>query len=104
MTTAFVSALTGVPVRGDVAMTGEISLRGRVLPVPGIKEVVLAAHRAGIKHVLIPAKNRKDLEDVPQDILDEVKVTLISSMEEILPLVLEPPRTSNSPSVPPPLA
>jgi ATP-dependent Lon protease len=83
-------------------MTGEISLRGRVMPVGGIKEKLLAAHRAGIRHVLVPAKNRRDLEDIPQDIQDQLQVTLISSMEEILPLVLEPPRRSPSPSVAPP--
>src|SRR6185503_15125676 len=104
MFTAVCSLLLGCSVRTDIAMTGEISLRGRVMGVGGVKEKLLAAHRAGIKHVLIPAKNRKDLEDVPQDILDAVKVTLIESMEEILPLVLEPPRTSTLPSVQPPLA
>jgi ATP-dependent Lon protease len=103
MFTAVCSLLLGCPVRTDIAMTGEISLRGRVMGVGGVKEKLLAAHRAGIKHVLIPANNRKDLEDVPQDILDAVKVTLIQSMEEILPIVLEPPRTA-APSVPPPLA
>jgi ATP-dependent Lon protease len=101
MFTAVCSLLLGCSVRADVAMTGEISLRGRVMTVGGIKEKLLAAHRAGIKHVLIPAKNRKDLEDVPQDILDEVKVTLINSMEEILPLVLEPPRQRPSSIAPP---
>jgi ATP-dependent Lon protease len=79
-------------VRSDVAMTGEISLRGRVLPVGGIKEKLLAAHRAGIRHVLIPSKNRRDLDDVPADIRDQVKITMISTIDEVLPLVLEPPR------------
>ena len=102
MFTAVCSLLLGCPVRGDIAMTGEISLRGRVMAVGGVKEKLLAAHRAGIKHVLIPAMNRKDLEDVPKDILDEVKVTLISTMDEILPLVLLPPSTTTAPSVPPP--
>ncbi|MRG93315.1 endopeptidase La [Polyangium spumosum] len=103
MFTAVCSLLLGCPVRSDVAMTGEISLRGRIMSVGGVKEKLLAAHRAGIKHVIIPAKNRKDLEDVPQDILDEVKVTLVHAMDEILPLVLEPPRQT-SVSTPPPLA
>ena len=103
MFTAVCSLLLGCPVRSDIAMTGEISLRGRIMSVGGVKEKLLAAHRAGIKHVIIPAKNRKDLEDVPQDILDEVKVTLVNAMDEILPLVLEPPR-QKSVSTPPPLA
>jgi ATP-dependent Lon protease len=102
MFTAVTSLLLGCPVRADVAMTGEISLRGRVMPVGGIKEKLLAAHRAGIKHVLIPEKNRRDLDDVPNDVKDEVKITLIKTMDEILPLVLEPPRSS--PSIPPPEA
>jgi len=104
MFTAVCSLLLGCPVRSDIAMTGEISLRGRVMGVGGVKEKLLAAHRAGIKHVLIPSKNRKDLEDVPQDILDEVKVTLVSAMDEILPLVLEPPRQTSVSTPPPPLA
>ncbi|MDI3283014.1 endopeptidase La [Polyangium sp. 15x6] len=104
MFTAVCSLLLGCPVRSDVAMTGEISLRGRIMSVGGVKEKLLAAHRAGIKHVIIPAKNRKDLEDVPQDILDEVKVTLVNAMDEILPLVLEPPRQTSVSTPPPPLA
>jgi ATP-dependent Lon protease len=96
MFTAVASLLLDCPVRSDVAMTGEISLRGRVMHVGGIKEKLLAAHRAGIKHVLIPAQNRRDLDDVPQDIKEEVKITLISTMDEILPLVLQPPRRSTS--------
>ncbi|MDI1483128.1 endopeptidase La [Polyangium sp. y55x31] len=104
MFTAVCSLLLGCPVRSDVAMTGEISLRGRIMSVGGVKEKLLAAHRAGIKHVIIPAKNRKDLEDVPQDILDEVKVTLVHAMDEILPLVLEPPRQTSLSTPPPPQA
>jgi ATP-dependent Lon protease len=95
MFTAVASLLLGCSVRADVAMTGEISLRGRVLPVGGIKEKLLAAHRAGIKHVLIPEKNRRDLDDVPADVRDEMKVTLVSRVDEILPLVLEPPRRAS---------
>jgi ATP-dependent Lon protease len=99
MFTAVCSLLLGCPVRSDIAMTGEISLRGRVMPVGGIKEKLLAAHRAGIRHVLIPTKNRRDLDDIPKDILDEVKVTLVATMEEILPIVLEPPAQTSTPSV-----
>jgi ATP-dependent Lon protease len=91
MFTAVCSLLLNCPVKSDVAMTGEISLRGRVMPVGGVKEKLLAAHRAGIKHVLIPEKNRRDLDDVPEDVKNELKITLISRMDEILALVLEPP-------------
>jgi ATP-dependent Lon protease len=94
MFVAVASLLLDCPVRGDVAMTGEISLRGRVMPVGGIKPKLLAAHRAGIKHVLIPQRNRRDLDDVPADVKDEMKVTLVSSLDEVLPLVLLPPRAA----------
>src|SRR5262245_29230994 len=94
MFVALSSLLLGCPVRSDTAMTGEISLRGRVMAVGGIKEKLLAAHRAGIRQVLIPERNRRDLDDVPQDVKDEVKITLIPTMAEILPLVLEQPRMS----------
>jgi len=92
MFAAVVSLLLNAPVRGDVAMTGEISLRGRVLPVSGIKEKLLAAHRAGLREVIIPAKNRRDLDDVPDDVKRDVKITLISTMDELLPIVLEAPQ------------
>lgn len=72
-------------------MTGEISLRGTVLPVGGIKEKLLAAHRAGIKEVLVPSRNEKDLEEVPKDVLAELKVHLIKRVDEVLPIVLEEP-------------
>jgi len=98
MFTAVASLLLGCPVKSDMAMTGEISLRGRVMPVGGIKEKLLAAHRAGIKHVLIPERNRRDLDDVPEDVKNEVKITLVSTVEEVLPLVLEPPRAKPQPS------
>jgi len=74
-----------------VAMTGEITLRGNVLPVGGIKEKLLAAHRAGIREVLIPARNEPDLEEVPKEVRDELKIHLIKRVDEVLPLVLEPP-------------
>ena len=91
MFTAVASLLLNCPVKKDVAMTGEITLRGNVLPVGGIKEKLLAAHRAGIKVVLIPARNERDLEDVPKDVLADLTVHLIKRVDEILPLVLEPP-------------
>jgi ATP-dependent Lon protease len=98
MFAAVASLLLSAPVRSDVGITGEISLRGRVLPVPGIKEKLLAAHRAGLREVVMPAKNRRDLDEVPDDVKNDIKITLISTMEELLPLVLEPP------TAPPPQA
>jgi ATP-dependent Lon protease len=96
MFVAVASLLLDCPVRGDIAMTGEISLRGRIMPVGGIKPKLLAAHRAGIQHVLIPSRNRRDLDEVPEDVKNEMKVTLVSTLEEVLPLVLLPPRTEKA--------
>jgi ATP-dependent Lon protease len=91
MFSAVASLLLRAPVRRDVAMTGEITLRGSVLPVGGIKEKLLAAHRAGIRTILMPARNEPDLENVPSDVLGELKIHLIKRVDEILALVLEPP-------------
>jgi len=91
MYSAVASLLLSCSVRKDVAMTGEISLRGAVLPVGGIKEKLLAAHRAGIKEVLLPSRNEKDLEDVPKDVLENMRVHLIKRVDEVLPIVLEAP-------------
>ena len=91
MMTALVSLLTGIRVRHDVAMTGEITLRGRVLPVGGIKEKVLAAHRAGIKRVLLPERNVADLEEVPAEIKNELEFIGVSRMDEVLKNALEEP-------------
>ena len=91
MYSAVASLLLSCAVKKDVAMTGEISLRGAVLPVGGIKEKLLAAHRAGIKEVLMPSRNEKDLEDVPKDVLSELKVHLVKRVDEVLPIVLEEP-------------
>ncbi len=90
MLSAMVSLLTGRRVHGDVAMTGEISLRGQVLPVGGIKEKVLAAHRAGVTRVLLPERNRKDLVEIPEGVRKELELTFVRRMDEVLPLVLEP--------------
>ena len=92
LTCAMASALTNRPVRHDLAMTGEITLRGRVLPIGGVKEKVLAAHRSGITNIILPEENRKDLEDVPQNIREELSVTLVTHMDEVLAtaLVKEP--------------
>jgi len=84
MFTALVSLLTGIHVRHDVAMTGEITLRGRVLAVGGIKEKVLAAHRAGIKRIVLPERNRVDLEEVPKEILEELEFLFAGRMEQVL--------------------
>jgi ATP-dependent Lon protease len=89
MATTIVSVLTRIPVRNDVAMTGEITLRGKVLPIGGVKEKLLAAHRAGMKEVILPRENEKDLQDIPQDILDSMKVNLVETMDEVLQLALE---------------
>jgi ATP-dependent Lon protease len=91
MFSAVASLLLHCPVKKDVAMTGEITLRGSVLPVGGIKEKLLAAHRAGIREVLVPARNERDLEDIPKDIRGDLKVHLIKRVDEVLTLVLEPP-------------
>jgi ATP-dependent Lon protease len=92
MMTALVSLLTGIRVRHDVAMTGEITLRGRVLPVGGIKEKVLAAHRAGIKRVILPERNVADLEEVPQEIKNELEFVSVSKMDDVLESALDEPQ------------
>ncbi|MGB0679091.1 MAG: endopeptidase La [Polyangiales bacterium] len=95
MMTSLVSLLAGVCVRHDVAMTGEITLRGRVLPVGGIKEKVLAAHRAGIKRVVIPERNAADLEEVPQEVRDTLEFIPVAKMDEVLANALEEPQKLN---------
>ena len=87
MCTALVSALTGIPVRSDVAMTGEITLRGEVLPIGGLKEKLLAAHRGGIATVLIPKDNEKDLAEIPKNIKDKLRIVPVRWMDEVLQLV-----------------
>jgi ATP-dependent Lon protease len=89
MATALVSSLTHIPVRKDVAMTGEITLRGKVLPVGGIKDKVLAAFRAGITEVLLPRENEKDLEEIPDEVRDALEVHLIDSMDDVLRIALD---------------
>ena len=88
--TAIVSALTGIPVRGDVAMTGEITLRGRVLPIGGLKEKAVAAHRNRVAHVLIPYHNARDLDDIPPEVRSSVSFHPVRTMDEVLQLALEP--------------
>jgi ATP-dependent Lon protease len=91
MVTSIVSTLTGVPVRKDVAMTGEVTLRGRVLPIGGLKEKLLAALRGGIKTVLIPAENEKDLAEIPANILEGLEIIPVSHVDEVLARALVSP-------------
>lgn len=84
MATALISALTGRPVKKEVGMTGEITLRGRVLPIGGLKEKTLSAHRAGLKKIILPAENEKDLEDIPASVRNELTFVLVSHMDEVL--------------------
>src|SRR5580692_843751 len=87
--TSIISALTSIPVRADLAMTGEITVRGRVLPIGGLKEKLLAAHRQGIFEVILPKENEKDLPDIPENIRKEMKLHFVTSMDEVLKLALE---------------
>ncbi len=89
MCTAMVSVVTGIPVRADVAMTGEITLRGQVLPIGGLKEKLLAAHRGGIKHVIIPAENEKDLKEIPANVKENLTIHAVKWMDDVLELALE---------------
>jgi len=89
LSTAMVSILTGIPVRADVAMTGEITLRGEVLPIGGLKEKLLAAHRGGIKTVLIPEENVKDLTEIPDNIKNKLDIHPVKWIEQVLELALE---------------
>jgi ATP-dependent Lon protease len=89
MFTALVSMLSGSRVRHDVAMTGEITLRGRVLPIGGLKEKVLAAHRAGIKRVIVPERNKPDLDEVPAEVKNDLEFVFVSKMDQVLEAALE---------------
>ena len=112
MTTAFVSALTGIPVRADVAMTGEITLRGEVTAIGGLKEKLLAAHRGGIKTVLIPEENVKDLQEIPENVKNHLEIVPVRWIDQVLEVALsrcrsrcpkkkpprEPPKPAEVPS------
>jgi ATP-dependent Lon protease len=102
--TALVSAVTRIPARCDLAMTGEITLRGKVLPIGGLKEKLLAAHRVGLRKVIIPKENERDLADVPADILAVMDVKLVENMDEVLQYALEQPLLSSLPPVVPEVA
>ncbi len=93
LATAIVSAITGIPVRNDVAMTGEITLRGKVLPIGGLKEKVLAAHRAGMTQIIMPQENEKDLKDVPEEVLEDLTIHFVDDMDEVLRIALVSPLT-----------
>jgi ATP-dependent Lon protease len=92
MATAIVSLLTGRPVRHTVGMTGEVTLRGRVLPIGGLKQKVLAAHAAGLTDIVLPERNRGDLEDVPADVREQLTFHPVMSLDEVLEQALEPAR------------
>jgi ATP-dependent Lon protease len=98
LATALVSALTGVAARRDVAMTGEITLRGKVLPIGGVKEKVLAAHRAGLTNIILPKDNEKDLAEIPKTVLDGMNLYMVETMDEVLKTALAGPL----PAIPPP--
>jgi ATP-dependent Lon protease len=86
-----ISALAKIKTRREVAMTGEITLRGKVLPIGGVKEKVLAAHRAGVKNIVLPKDNEKDLADIPKNVLDTLNVYMVEAMDEVLKIALEGP-------------
>ena len=88
MVTSIVSSITNIPARKDIAMTGEVTITGQVLPIGGLKEKLLAAHRAGIKEVLIPKENEKDLVDIPKKIIDEIKITPVENADDVLKIAL----------------
>ncbi len=90
MTTALVSLLTGRPVRSSVGMTGEVTLSGRVLPIGGVKQKVLAAHRAGLTEVILPARNEPDLDDVPDGVREVMTFHLAADVRQVLEWALEP--------------
>nr|MBP8251870.1 endopeptidase La [Herpetosiphon sp.] len=90
LTTALISAMTGRAVRRDVAMTGEVTLRGRVLPIGGLKEKTLAAHRAGIKTFILPKENAKDLVDLPEKVRQDLTLIPVETMDEVINIALNP--------------
>jgi len=97
LATALISALTGIPVRADLAMTGELTLRGAVLPIGGLKEKLLAAHRMGCRTVIIPAENARHLEELPEEVRRELAIHLVKTMDEVIPLALVSPAPPRPP-------
>ncbi len=100
MLSALTSLLTDTRIRKDLAMTGEITLRGQVLPVGGVKEKVLAAHRAGIKTIILPAWNRKDLEDIPKKVEQDIQFHFVDKMQDVLMLALENKKSRMAKKIP----
>ena len=96
MTTAIISAFLKIPVRKDVAMTGEVTLRGRALEIGGLKEKVLAAHRAGVKTIVAPENNRKDLEDIPDFVQKDLEFVFVKHMDDVLKVALTRPPVSGT--------
>src|SRR6185369_13488324 len=90
MTTSLVSLLTGRPIKENLAMTGEITLRGKVLPIGGVKDKVLAAHRAGIRTIILPRRNERDIDDIPEEVRHELTFVFADHMEEVLGAALSP--------------
>jgi ATP-dependent Lon protease len=90
MATAMVSAMTRKAARHDVAMTGEITLRGKVLPIGGVKEKLLAAHRFGLKTIIMSKENEKDLADIPEEVRDDLTIHIVDTIDEVLKFALEP--------------
>ena len=88
MVTSIVSSITEIPIDRNIAMTGEVTITGQVLQIGGLKEKLLAAHRAGIQHVLIPKENEKDLTDIPKKVKEDIKITPVAHVDEVLKLAL----------------
>ena len=88
MVTSIVSSITGIPVNKNIAMTGEVTLRGQVLPIGGLKEKLLAAHRARIPKVLIPEDNKKDLVEIPKNVLNDIEIHTVKTVDEVLKIAL----------------
>jgi ATP-dependent Lon protease len=105
MATAIASAYSGTPARRDLAMTGEITLRGRVLPIGGLKEKILAAKRAKLTTVILPRRNKKDLEEIPKHLLKGIQLAFVDTMDDVMKIALrrraKAPSTSNKPPTPP---
>jgi ATP-dependent Lon protease len=100
MTTALASLASGRPVKSTVGMTGEVTLQGRVLPIGGVKQKLLAAHRAGLTDVIIPKRNEADLDDVPAEVLDKLDVHAVTDVRQVLELALSPATNGATPEVP----
>src|SRR5262249_18070776 len=100
MATALASAITRRPVRKEIAMTGEITLRGKVLPVGGVKEKVLAAHRAGIRMVILPAENERDLEEIPQNVREQLEFKFVDHTDQVLEMALMEPEAAEPAIIP----